>query len=167
MFRELRCLTAMTVTRETNLAPAHVNMYHRSDLECSSLLTSDKTYVIDVSSINNFAKSHSTSACKAPLATAAKREKEKFAKYAPIVDPMNKTLVPFVIEMGGGLGKKARDFLRTVRKEIKMRLNYDDQTAARHILFLRQHIACVHRKAYLEGVQSQHAQLSQQHYPPG
>jgi hypothetical protein len=82
----------------------------RPDLQ---VVLASKVYLIDVTIVNPTAPSNLRYSQKV-LGQASAAEKIKIRKYAELSSQQNCIFIPFVIEVYGGIGKMAQDFLNEV-----------------------------------------------------
>jgi hypothetical protein len=123
----------------------------RGDVAIDNLETTSKpTIILDFTTVHNYAPSFRTRARTGPLRIAAIREQEKHARYGEHVPP-DATLVPFVIEMAGGLGMQAASFLDVLRRELQHH-GHSAINAARRVQHLQFEFVTQHRKSYLSSV---------------
>jgi hypothetical protein len=94
------------------LEPKHVfsETHKRPDLQ---VVLASKVYLIDVTIVNPTAPSNVRHGQKI-LGQASVAEKTKLRKYEELSSQQNCTFIPFVIEVYGGIGKRAQEFLNEV-----------------------------------------------------
>jgi hypothetical protein len=97
-------------SRETRLRP---------DL---TVLTSQGRFLVDVATVCTSAPSYEDSTAEAQR---QRRERSKHAKYDWIARNENSTVVPFVVDSYGALGKEATQFLNTLATEAGIRIGAD------------------------------------------
>jgi hypothetical protein len=86
------------------------NSLKRPDLE---LILGSIRYLVDVS-IAHPTNSSNLGSGQITLGAALAREKKKILKYKEHAEALGAVFVPFVVESYGGLGNRAREFLKTL-----------------------------------------------------
>jgi hypothetical protein len=119
---------------------------------------------VDVANVMNYCRSGETRALKGVLGPAEAKEVEKVRKYAYRL-AADEQFIPFVMELGGGLGKRASKWLKAVQREMEDFTEFPCDTV---IANLRCDIALTQRKAYLQLMSERRRKLLRRRTrPPG
>ena len=95
------------------LEPKHVFSSETGKRPDLQVVLASKVYLIDVTIVNPTAPSNLRHSQKV-LGQATAAEKIKLRKYEELSAQQNCTFIPFVIEVYGGIGKMAQEFLNEV-----------------------------------------------------
>ena len=125
--------------------------HSRGDLGIYDFSTTNKHFILDFTTIQNFPKAKWTKGRSGILVLAALREREKHARYDELAQRNGATFVPFVIEMAGGLGAEATGFLKTLQEELE-RHGHSAANAKRRVQNLQFEFVTQQRKAYVNCV---------------
>jgi len=140
---------------EPGFANADAASSLRADLKIADL--GDHLYgtYVDYTYVHPHAPTHRHTAIAVKL--FQKREQTKHAKYATVLGPGEQRLIPFVIDVLGGIGLAAQRLL----SEFACELQHREVDPIGPIRQLRYGLACTHRKAILSCTRRFASQQSQ------